>query len=76
MKLNTKLMGDPISYQLTLHKLRLDSYYGKYDKGFIDEYFEARKGNSLCVHMNNLINTYGKETILEYIEIFLNKRVG
>jgi len=76
LHLKTSLTLQPISYQLTLHKLRLDKYYNDRGSTFNDEFELAKRGISSSHHMYNLIGYYGEETIQYFLDTFFGKKVG
>lgn len=76
LKIRTSLYDQPISYILTLHKQRLDPQYNIRGTNFVDEFSLCRKKIGACIHMNNLIETYGDECIEHYLIMFFDKKVG
>lgn len=76
LKLKTNLGNQPTSYQLTLHKQRLEPYYKRWGTTFRDEFSLAKLGVCSCVHMNNLVEHYGVECIQYFIDTFFGQKVG
>ena len=76
IKLPTSLYDMPTSYQLTLHKVRLDKYYKQIGTTFQDELSLAKQGIGSCRHMTNLIQTYDLENLEYFLDIFYRKKVG
>jgi hypothetical protein len=76
VKITTKLMNEPTSYVLTLNKQRLEQYYTKKGSTFRDEFALAKIEVCSCVHMNNLVTTYGVECIQYFLDTFFGQKVG
>ena len=69
------LMKEPIAYQLTLHKERLDAYYKTRSTNFINELVKFQRNEPCDVHMHNICVTYGVDTVEHFLKQFFKSAV-
>ena len=69
------LMKEPIAYQLTLHKERLDAYYITRSTNFVAELVKFQRNEPCDIHMHNICVTYGADAVDNFLQQFFSRAV-
>lgn len=76
LKIVTPIDFEPMSYVLTMHKIRMEAYYKDNNTSFQEQFDKYLNQECLCHHMTNLIHTYGVDCIKYFLDTFFIKKAG